>query len=111
MMRWVIEGSKQSGRNVLMELCDATSWTGFLQTFSTAPMRLVADRTGVPLDSVLQQATASNVVLAVGPEGGFTTAELITAEERAWRLVNLGRRILRVETAEIAIVSRIAGDN
>jgi 16S rRNA (uracil1498-N3)-methyltransferase len=47
------------------------------------------------------QATA--VRMAVGPEGGFTDAEVTLARERGWHLVDLGPRILRVETAAITL--------
>jgi 16S rRNA (uracil1498-N3)-methyltransferase len=45
------------------------------------------------------------VVLAVGPEGGFTPLELDQAIDAGARLVSLGPQILRVETAAIALVS------
>jgi 16S rRNA (uracil1498-N3)-methyltransferase len=41
-------------------------------------------------------------VIAVGPEGGFTAAELKTAEDLGFLTVGLGPAILRVETAAIA---------
>ncbi len=42
---------------------------------------------------------------AIGPEGGFTPAELKAALENKWRLVSLGRSILRIETAAIAVAA------
>jgi 16S rRNA (uracil1498-N3)-methyltransferase len=43
--------------------------------------------------------------LAVGPEGGFTDDELSMAHQHGWRTVSLGPRILRVETAAIALAA------
>ena len=43
----------------------------------------------------------------IGPEGGFTPEELIVASKANIKHVNLGKRILRTETASIAIVSAI----
>jgi RsmE family RNA methyltransferase len=40
--------------------------------------------------------------LAVGPEGGFTAAEVEAAKSRGWQTASLGPRVLRVETAAIA---------
>ena len=47
----------------------------------------------------------NRVVFAVGPEGGFTAGEVAQALEQGVGLLDLGDRILRVETA----VSAAAG--
>ena len=44
-----------------------------------------------------------DTVVAVGPEGGFTDDEVSLALGAGWRLLDLGPRILRVETAAIAL--------
>ncbi len=51
---------------------------------------------------------ASELALAIGPEGGWTADEMALFTERAWTHVTLGPRILRAETAAIAAVA-IAG--
>ena len=43
--------------------------------------------------------------LLVGPEGGFTENETTQAKSEGWQTIDLGPRILRVETAAIALVS------
>jgi 16S rRNA (uracil1498-N3)-methyltransferase len=52
------------------------------------------------------------VYVAVGPEGGFSATEIATALHAHWRMVNLGNRILRIETAALALASAViaAGD-
>ena len=49
-----------------------------------------------------QQAT-----LVIGPEGGFIDLEIKTLEQIGFQTVNLGRRILRTETAVPFIISRL----
>ena len=47
------------------------------------------------------------VVLAIGPEGGFIPYEVEKLEEAGFERINLGSRILRVETAVTAITSKL----
>jgi 16S rRNA (uracil1498-N3)-methyltransferase len=46
--------------------------------------------------------------LAIGPEGGFTDEEVATALAAGWQAVTLGPRILRVETAAVALTAAMA---
>ena len=51
--------------------------------------------------------------LLIGPEGGFSAAEVQAASESGFAIVALGRRILRTETAPIAalaILQHLYGD-
>ena len=45
------------------------------------------------------------LILAVGPEGGFSEEEAAAAEKRGFHPVALGPRILRAETAALAAIS------
>ena len=49
--------------------------------------------------------TGGSVCAAVGSEGGFSEEELAAARRRGYRGISLGRRILRAETAAIALLS------
>lgn len=109
MARWVIEVSKQCGRNVLMELSPAILWEQFLPTVSMDSLKMLADPTGVFLNDVLPKEFRGEVTLAVGPEGGFTAEELEFARSCGWIVVSLGPRVLRVETAALALAARMAG--
>jgi 16S rRNA (uracil1498-N3)-methyltransferase len=46
-------------------------------------------------------ASANEVTLAVGPEGGWTTDELAWFQKTGWSAASLGNTILRAETAAI----------
>jgi 16S rRNA (uracil1498-N3)-methyltransferase len=67
----------------------------------------------IALEEAVSQAGAieriSEVRLFIGPEGGFSPAEAALAERSGARLVTLGRRILRAETAAI-VASALALD-
>ena len=46
-------------------------------------------------------------VLAVGPEGGWTDAEVALLEEKGFARMSLGPRILRTDTALIVLLGRL----
>ena len=46
-----------------------------------------------------------DLFVAVGPEGGFTDAELAIAKSSGCSIVHLGTRIIRIETAALAVVA------
>jgi 16S rRNA (uracil1498-N3)-methyltransferase len=47
-------------------------------------------------------------VVAVGPEGGFTPAELQAAQQAGFAVTGLGPRVLRTETAGLAALAALA---
>jgi 16S rRNA (uracil1498-N3)-methyltransferase len=100
--RQVIEASKQCGRNRLLEIAPPVAATTYFQAGFTAAVRLLADPQGEP---IARAASRENTIFAIGPEGGFTESELDAARQSGWQLITLGVRILRVETAAIALAA------
>jgi len=101
--RSVIEACKQCGRNRLMEIA-LPVLVGELFATALAGTCVLADPNGQPL-SAIQLESGVAVTAAVGPEGGFTDEELSAARHHGWQFVSLGRSILRVETAAIAMAA------
>ena len=61
-----------------------------------------------PEDAKRQECRFPEVpVLAVGPEGGWTDEEVGMLEEKGFARMSLGPRILRTDTALIALISRL----
>lgn len=54
---------------------------------------------------VAEAAKAESVGIFIGPEGGFAPEEVEKAAETGARVMTLGRRILRTETAGMALLS------
>lgn len=103
--RSVIEAAKQCGRNRLMQIADAQMWENWIA--SDNHRRFIAHPGGMALaDLDLTQPTATQ--LSIGPEGGFTDAEVAAATAAGWQTVALGPRILRVETAAISLATAVA---
>jgi 16S rRNA (uracil1498-N3)-methyltransferase len=103
--RGVIEASKQCGRNRLMDIGQPARAADFFAAGSQFLGRFVCGPSGVPL---VPNRSAALVAAAIGPEGGFTPGELAAARQAGWQVVSLGPRILRVETAAIALAAAVA---
>lgn len=101
MQRWVIEASKQCGRNRLMEIATPVAWKSFAERDSDA-QRWILHPSGT---STASFAGDRPLIAAVGPEGGWTEKEVAVASNAGWQALSLGPRILRVETAAIAIAA------
>ncbi len=104
--RYVIEASKQCGRNRLMELAEPQSWTEWLAAPADA-RRWIADPTGEAI-SVSELDQTGPTFAAVGPEGGLADNEVAAARNAGWKIVSFGPRILRIETAAVALASVLA---
>ena len=109
--RAVIEASKQCGRNRLMEITSPLKFGDFLRTAPDSAVNLVAhprtvDVPAMSLRTALHEVDLSaTCCVAIGPEGGLADEEVRLALELNWRAVELGSRILRVETAALAIAA------
>jgi 16S rRNA (uracil1498-N3)-methyltransferase len=102
LQRYVIEASKQCGRNVLMEVGAPVDWEAYCRSGTVAKQRFFGvPGAGTTLASV-GDFGQEPVVCAVGPEGGWTDEEIDTALQAGWCGVSFGPRILRIETAALA---------
>ena len=64
------------------------------------------EQEGSSLSSVLNLfSEKKQIMLCIGPEGGFSEKEARTALDRGFAITSLGRRILRAETAAIAALA------
>jgi 16S rRNA (uracil1498-N3)-methyltransferase len=59
------------------------------------------------LKSILSQTKVNKVSIFIGPEGGFTGQEAALVHEAGGKVVKLGPRILRAETAGVAVCAAI----
>ena len=104
----VIAACKQCGRNRLMLIEDVASWNSFINNTTPAHKLLVAHPgENQSITQMRSQFALPNqeTVVVVGPEGGFTEDEIRMLEERDAQLVDLGSRILRIETAAISLIA------
>ena len=108
----LVDGLMQSGTSALPRLETRRNFRAFvldeLDTMFPTANRIVAH----PYVASGRSAPAANgrLLLAVGPEGGWTDEEVELLESRGFSRYSLGRRILRTDTALVALVSRLCLD-
>jgi 16S rRNA (uracil1498-N3)-methyltransferase len=98
--RWqriAIEAAKQSGRAFVPEI---TLPVAFEQVEVEGIAVMFSERDGEALESLQE---TSSITALVGSEGGWADEEIETARARGFHVVTLGGRILRAETAAIAV--------
>jgi 16S rRNA (uracil1498-N3)-methyltransferase len=93
--RIVVEASKQCGRNVLMMVDPPIPWSAFVERPDLPSRKIVLHPSG---DGPLSKH-AESTVIAIGPEGGWSEAEI---DRPGWAKATLGSTILRIETAGLA---------
>ncbi len=104
----IIAACKQCGRNHLLELGTVSGWSDFVQSEFTNRTAFLAHPSAEALTisaEPIRLASSPSLVLAIGPEGGFTDAEVALAVRCGAKLVRLGTLILRIETAAIALAA------
>ncbi len=107
-----IDGLMQAGVTAMPKISMEKSFRryatlGRLESDFPTPTRIVAhpgaDNSSHPVFS------ADDIpVLAVGPEGGWTDEEIAILESLSFRRYSLGPRILRTDTALIALLARLS---
>jgi len=95
---------EQSGRSLLPELHTAQPLANWLDTFEGQGV-LLDHRARLGLRQL--PSPGAEILLLVGPEGGLSETERLTAMEKGLQGVRLGPRILRTETAPLAAISAI----
>ena len=106
--RYVIEAAKQCGRNVLMEITSEVPLGKLNGCFEEGTVKYLLHPVALgnvgqttPRD-ILGAECQQKAVILVGPEGSFTDKEVDWALRAGFVPLDLGKRILRTETACIA---------
>lgn len=109
LQRGVIEAAKQCGRNRLMMVAIPQAFMDWVRAENGGvnERRWIAHPAGEAVAKA-DLAAALPTRIAIGPEGGFTAAEVAAATAALWQSVDLGPRILRVETAAAALAAVVA---
>lgn len=101
------EAARQSGRARVPEVADVVrlddlAWPGALLVADP-----LADAAFGDVVAELDARGVAEVTVVTGPEGGLTPDEVAALVARGARAVALGRRVLRAETAPVAVAAAL----
>lgn len=101
--------AKQSKCNAISEIAEIVTYKKALEKAKDLDLLLVPyeSKNGMAdtKDALLQIKSGMSVGILIGPEGGFEESEVESAFNMGGKVVSLGKRILRTETAAITSVS------
>jgi 16S rRNA (uracil1498-N3)-methyltransferase len=107
--RWrkiALQASEQSRRSAPPEIRDPIRFREAATVPAETRIVLSESEAATQLrDAFRQRNGEADVLLALGPEGGWTEDELGQFQKQGWRSASLGPTILRAETAAIAAVA------
>ena len=103
--------AKQSKRSIIPKISEPQSIDNALEIVKDFDVKLIPyenadsiDKTRRILDNMDK---TGNISVFIGPEGGFEEDEVKKAIDLGFEVITLGKRILRTETAGLALLSNI----
>ena len=103
--------AKQSKRSIIPKVHEPMSIDNALEIVKDFGVKLIPyenadgiDKTRRILDNMDK---TKNIAVFIGPEGGFEESEVERIKNSGFEVITLGKRILRTETAGLALLSNI----
>ena len=103
--------AKQSKRSIIPKVHEPMSIDNALEIVKDFGVKLIPyenadgiDKTRKILDNMDK---TKNIAVFIGPEGGFEESEVDSIKNSGFEVITLGKRILRTETAGLALLSNI----
>jgi 16S rRNA (uracil1498-N3)-methyltransferase len=102
------QAAEQSRRATPPEIAAPVKFAEVLNIAVALRIVLAESEEQTLLRDVVKLDADDGIVLAIGPEGGWTDGELQSFRQAGWISASLGRTILRAETAAMAAVAVVA---
>ena len=104
--------AKQSKRSVIPRVCPPVPFAKALEMAAQCDVRLLPYECQEGMEAtnraLSEIAPGKSISIMIGPEGGFAEEEIAAARQMDMRLISLGKRILRTDTAAIAAAAMVA---
>jgi 16S rRNA (uracil1498-N3)-methyltransferase len=96
-----LDATKQCGRAKLLEIGETVEFTQLIES-NESTFVMFSERNGTSFSSI---KPTKNIVSIIGPRGGWEDSELEFAAKKGVSIITFGGRILRAETAAIALTA------
>ncbi len=105
----VISASEQCGRTRVPRVSTPMTLQDWLPTssLSHASLRLALDPRAPRSLAHCTPPDDNNITILIGPEGGLSDTEITAAEDAGFTRIRVGPRILRTETAGLAVLAAL----
>jgi 16S rRNA (uracil1498-N3)-methyltransferase len=100
-----LEAAKQCGRAFVPEILPAGSFETFIGSASADLKILFAEESGTSFQKLPAKLGKNTAIALIGPKGGWDSKEIALARKKDFHIITLGGRILRAETAAIALTA------
>lgn len=101
--------AKQSKRTIVPEVMPVMTFAEAVKAAASFEQKFIPFEHAKGIDDTRKMIAdirlGEQVAVFIGPEGGFEDAEIALAQEYGIKPITLGRRILRTETAGLAVLS------
>lgn len=106
------EAAEQSGRSTIPEIFTLTKFEDVLKLkkdydLALIPWELEKEKTLKQILTTALPSPCTTILILIGPEGGFSQKEIGLAKNAGFTSISLGQRILRTETAGMAIMAML----
>ncbi|HWR42757.1 16S rRNA (uracil(1498)-N(3))-methyltransferase [Sporomusa sp.] len=104
------EAAKQCGRSYIPKIFPVTRLADvftYHELTSASKIMLYEGQASQGLKQALTEANRQAYLLFIGPEGGFSPTEVDLCQENSVRIVTMGPRIMRTETAAVAALTAV----
>jgi 16S rRNA (uracil1498-N3)-methyltransferase len=111
--RWrkiAVSAAKQCGRSRIPEMRSLYNFEDLVSEPWPETLKLIfwENETEQSVRELFEKCRETkSVLLAIGPEGGFSKSEVELANARGFQSVHMGRRILRAETAALSALTLV----
>lgn len=103
-----LEACKQCNRPIPLACSAVYDFKSFIAASSHHESKLIfweKEATTSVKDLRLDRLQINSIMIAIGPEGGFSDNEISLAKEAGFQSVSLGKRIMRAETATLSTMA------
>ncbi len=103
------EAVEQSGRTIIPTVKPLTKFEELIKNAKDYDLALIPweGEKSTSMKDISKNKEINSILVAIGPEGGFSSNEIDLAIQNGFKTISLGKRILRTETAGIVALAQV----